>query len=92
MPSGRPSLNILKMAVDDLTLPLQSAIAAARKEKRPVRRKGVTVSVAYGKKGTAIEQIVSFEVIPLKSTMNESCLMIVFLEETPYGPAASLAE
>ncbi len=83
VPSGRPSLNILKMAIDDLTLPLQSAIAAARKEQRAVHRKGITVSVANGKKGATIEQIVSFEVVPLNSTMNEPCFMIVFLEEAP---------
>jgi two-component system, chemotaxis family, CheB/CheR fusion protein len=48
-----------------------------------VHRKGITVSVANGKKGAAIEQIVSFEVIPFKSAVNEPCFMIVFLEEAP---------
>ena len=85
MPPGRPSLNILKMAIDDLALPLQNAIAAAKKENRPVRRKGVPVSATNGKKGAASEEIVSFEVTPLKSALNEPCLMIVFLEETPLG-------
>ena len=83
MPPGRPSLNILKMALDDLTLPLQSAIVAAKKEKRPVRRKGVTVSVSQWEERRRQREIVSFEVTPLKSAMNEPCFMIVFLEEAP---------
>jgi len=46
--------------------------------------------------GAAFEQIVSFEVIPLTSTLNEPCFMIVFLEEAPlwsrgkFGRAGSL--
>jgi two-component system, chemotaxis family, CheB/CheR fusion protein len=83
VPSGRPSLNILKMALDDLAVPLQNALAAAKKEKRPVCRKGITVKVANGKRGAASEEIVSFEVIPLKSALNESCFMIVFLAGAP---------
>ena len=83
VPSGRPSLNILKMALNGLTLPLQNAIAAAKKENRPVRRKGLAVRIANGKRGAASEEIVSFEVIPLTSTLNEPCFMIVFLEEGP---------
>lgn len=82
VPSGRPSLNILKMALDDLTVPLQNTIAAAKKGNRLVRRRGVNVRVMSEKKG-ATEEVVSFEVIPLKSALNEPCFMIVFLEETP---------
>ena len=46
LPPGRPSLNILKMAVDDLTLPCKARFVAAKKEKRPVHRKGITVTLA----------------------------------------------
>lgn len=85
VPSGRPSLNILKMALDDLAVPLQNAIATAKKEKRLVCRKGVVVRVINGKKGAASEEVLSFEVIPLRSALNESCFMVVFLEEAPLG-------
>ena len=43
-----------------------------------MRRKGVSVNLSNGKKGAASEEIVSFEVIPLTSGMNEPCFMIVF--------------
>ncbi len=95
MPPGRPSLNILKMALDDLALPLQNAIVAAKKENRPVRRKGVFVSATNGKKGAASDEVVSFEVTPLQSGLNEACLMIVFLEEAPlwsHGKSGSRAK
>ena len=81
MPPGRPTLNILKMSVEDLTLPLQTAIAAAKKEKRAVSRKGIAIRVANGKKGAGPAETVSFEVVPLKSGMNELCLMIVITED-----------
>jgi two-component system CheB/CheR fusion protein len=74
------------MAVDGLAPPLQNAIVAAKKENRPVRRKGVSVSSTNGKKGAASGEIVSFEVTPLQSALNEACLMIVFLEEAPLEP------
>ena len=81
MPSGRPTLNILKMAPDDLALPLQTAIAVAKKENRSVARKGIAVRGSNGKKGAAAGETISFEVVPLKSGMNELCYMIVFTEQ-----------
>jgi two-component system CheB/CheR fusion protein len=81
MPPGRPTLNLLKMAVEDLSVPLQSAILAAKKEKRLVHRKGITLRLPNGKKGASREEVVSLEVVPVKSAMNELCFMIVFLEE-----------
>jgi two-component system CheB/CheR fusion protein len=81
MPPGRPTLNILKMAHDDLNVPLHGAILAAKKENRPLTRKGIVLKVADGKRGSGGKVSVSLEVVPLKSGMNERCFMIVFVEE-----------
>ena len=82
MPPGRPTLNILKMAPDELSVPLHSAILAAKKENRSVNRKGIIVRATNGNKGAGGEETISFEVVPLKSGMNELCFMIVFIEES----------
>jgi two-component system, chemotaxis family, CheB/CheR fusion protein len=90
MPAGRPTLNVLKMAHDDLMLSLQNAILAAKKEKRPVSRTGITVKVTNGKKGASRKENVAFEVTPLRSGLNELCFMIVFREEgSPWKPGKS---
>jgi two-component system CheB/CheR fusion protein len=80
MPPGRPTLNILKMAHDDLMLDLQNAIARAKKEKRMVRKKSVVLRATNGKNGEN-DQVVNVEVIPVKSGMNEQGFMIVLQEE-----------
>ena len=82
IPPGRPSLNLLKMAHDDLMLPLQSALLAAKKDTRPVHRSGISLKLGNGSK-SEVEENVSFEVTPLRSGMNELCFMIVFYAEPP---------
>ncbi len=82
MPVGRPTLNLLKVALEDLSHPLQSAILAAKRQNRAISRKGITVRVSGGKRRRA-EELVSFEVVPFTSGMNELYFMIVFLEDPP---------
>lgn len=83
LPTGRPTLNLLKMAHDELMLSLQGALLAAKKTGRPVRRSDVALRISNGSKGGRREEIVSFEVTPLKYGTNELCYMIVFFEGTP---------
>lgn len=83
LPSGRPTLNLLKMAHDDLMLPLQGALLAVKKSGRPVHRSDVALRLSNGRKGGSHEEIVSLEVTPLKYGTNEVCYMIVFFEGSP---------
>jgi two-component system CheB/CheR fusion protein len=78
--SGEPSLNVLKMARDGLLHPLRTALAAARRRRKAVRREDVLVQRNGEWRG------VNLEVVPLATARGEYYL--VLFETTPAPPAA----
>lgn len=75
---GQASLDLMKMAKQDLSLELQTAIFMARKQKTPVKRE----NIRYRHNGDYKE--VNFEIIPLEVPhMGETFFMIVFDDVCP---------
>jgi two-component system, chemotaxis family, CheB/CheR fusion protein len=72
-PSGKATLDVLKMAREGLMLPLRAAINKAKKENRTARRENVAVKEKGG------TRMVNFEVVPL-SNLSEPCYLISFEE------------
>jgi two-component system CheB/CheR fusion protein len=70
--SGEPNLSVLKMAREGLLFPLRSALQAARRKRRTVRREGI--AVLHGGEW----HDVNLEVVPLNSS--DGHLLIVFEE------------
>jgi two-component system, chemotaxis family, CheB/CheR fusion protein len=79
-PTGKATLDVLKMARNGLMLPLRAAINQAKKENKSVRKDDVRVE----QDGTV--RTVSVQVIPLKN-LRERCFLIVFEDATKAGPA-----
>jgi two-component system CheB/CheR fusion protein len=75
MPSGKASLNILKMARLELAYELRNAIQMAIKNKRTVRKTGIEIIVDKH------IRIVNIEVVPLKIEGEEPLLLILFTED-----------
>jgi two-component system, chemotaxis family, CheB/CheR fusion protein len=74
-PSGRATLNILKMARPEFSLELRTAIAHALKTKEPVKRSGIEMNAhVLG----ATMRTVTIEVTPLKIEWDEPLLIVVF--------------
>jgi two-component system, chemotaxis family, CheB/CheR fusion protein len=73
-PSGKPTADLLKMARQELMLPLRAALKKAQKQNHVVR----TENVRLDQEGTA--RSVNLEIIPLKN-VQERCYL-VFFEET----------
>jgi len=72
-PSGKATLNQLKMAREDLMLPLRGAIQKAKKDDQMVRKEGVRIT-CDGESRQA-----NLEVIPIKDlAANERCFLILF--------------
>ncbi len=71
--SGRASFNLLKMAREGLMLELRNAIYEARKTSAPIRKTGLQL-----KKQT---QLVTIEVIPLKTLGSEKVNFLVLFED-----------
>jgi two-component system CheB/CheR fusion protein len=71
LPKGRASLDVLKMAREELMLPLRAAINKAKKENASVRRENIRVT----QNGQA--RNVHVEVIPLKN-LKGRCFLILF--------------
>lgn len=77
--SGKPSLNLLKMARDGLSLGLHSAISQANKENIPVRKEGL--KVVYNGRADCV----NIDVIPFgKLHSKEKYFLILF--EKPVSP------
>ena len=72
-PSGKASFNVLKMARDELMLPLRTALNQARKDNKVVRREDVVL------KNAGITRLITLEVIPLKN-LRERAYLILFEE------------
>jgi two-component system CheB/CheR fusion protein len=75
MPSGKASLNILKMARPELAFELRNAIHNSIKSSQTVRKTGIEMKVDGG------VRIVSIEVAPLKIEGEEPLLLILFTEQ-----------
>lgn len=78
-PNGKASFNVLKMAREDLMLPLRGTINEAKKKNDPVCRKNVRLD------DNGRTRLVNIEVIPLKN-LKERCYLILF-EEAPRASA-----
>jgi two-component system CheB/CheR fusion protein len=74
---GRASLNLLKMAKEQLRRELQSAIYQAKQQKLPVRREGLRV-----KEGDRTRQII-VNVNPLQVGENQECFLVLFEDAPP---------
>jgi two-component system CheB/CheR fusion protein len=81
--TGRASFDVLKMASENLMLPLRTAINKARKENQRVRRE----DVHFDERGHT--QHVTIDVVPLKN-LKEQCFLILFEEVIPQSPAATV--
>lgn len=79
-PTGKASFNVLKMAREGLMLPLQAAIAKAKKENQRARRDNIHVNQ------NDHSRTISIEVIPLKN-LKERCYLILFNERQAHGGA-----
>ena len=72
-PSGKATLNLLKMAREGLMLPLRAAIQKAKKDDVTVRKEGVRFN------GGAEFRQVNLEVVPIKGlAANERCFLVLF--------------
>ncbi|WP_052672369.1 chemotaxis protein CheB [Aliterella atlantica] len=80
---GKASLNLLRMAKEELRRELQTAIYQARQQKLPLKREGIQV-----REGDRTRQI-TINVIPLQ-TATQECYLVLFTEmPLPVLPAAS---
>jgi two-component system CheB/CheR fusion protein len=71
-PSGKASLNILKMARPEFAFELRNAINTVIKTKKPVTKSGIEIEI------DSVLRMMSFEVCPLKIEWDEPLLLIVF--------------
>jgi len=69
LPAGKASFHVSKIARDGLALPIERALARARRDKRIVRDHGISL----GPRHTSID----LEVVPLKDTF---CYLLIFRE------------
>ena len=76
-PRGRATFNVLKMAREELMLPLRTAINKAKKENKRTRKEDVRVN----QNGST--RIVNLEVIPLKNVHEPSFLIVFEPSELP---------
>ena len=79
--SGKASLHLLKMIKDELIFELRGLIKLARKEGKPARKENVQVS----ENGQL--RSITLEVVPVKTTAPDPCLLIVFMPSVNYLPA-----
>ena len=79
-PTGKATLNVLKMARAGLAAPLRSAITKARKLNEPVRSNDIRLD------DDGAARTVQVEVVPLRN-LDERCFLIVFQEVSGGRPA-----
>ena len=87
-PSGKPSLNILKLARNGLAMELRTLISTARKKGAPVKKKGVVLAIDGAKK------LVNLSIEPLgnktsSNSKDERYLLVLFEEATSNIPYAA---
>ncbi|MFP5469521.1 MAG: CheR family methyltransferase, partial [Alphaproteobacteria bacterium] len=83
-PTGQASFNVLKMAHEDLMLPLRAALDRVKKENKPVRNDNVRINY------NGQDRMVSLEIMPLKNT-REQCYLIFFEDPAQAGFAPTPA-
>lgn len=71
-PSGRASLNVLKMTRPEFALELRNAILQAIKTKQTIVKSGIEMKI------NSVYQIMTLEVSPIKFDWDEPLLLIVF--------------
>lgn len=71
-PTGKASLNVLKMTAPEIAFELRHCIPIAIKTKQAIRKSGIEVKAAPGTK------LVSIEIIPLAINWEEPLLLILF--------------
>ena len=71
-PTGKASLNILKMTVPELAFELRHCIPTAIKTKKTVKKSGVEI-----KEGSLVK-LISLEIVPLAINWEEPLLLIIF--------------
>ena len=77
-PSGRATLNLLKMAREGLMLPLRTAIQKAKKDDATVKKEGVRI------RHDAESRQVNLEVVPIKGlAAPERCFLVLFEQSHP---------
>ena len=76
-PTGRATLDVLKMASSDLMLPLRKLLDKAKKERKAVRSENVRLHPTSRKTGRV--RSINIEVVPLKN-LQEPCYLIFFEE------------
>lgn len=73
---GKASLNLLRMAKEELRAELQTAIYQARQQKLPVKREGIQI-----REGERTRQII-INVIPFQ-TASQECYLVLFADAPP---------
>lgn len=71
-PTGKASLNVLKMTAPEIAFELRHSIPVAIKTKQAIRKSGIEVATGSGTK------MISIEVIPLAIDWEEPLLLILF--------------
>ena len=84
LPTGRASLNLLKMARPGLLYELRTLLEQARKNSIPVIKEGIVLEEGDG------NVVVKLEVIPFRTPVRDQRHFLVLFEET--GPAKAVAE
>ncbi|HEY9748522.1 MAG TPA: CheR family methyltransferase, partial [Allocoleopsis sp.] len=82
---GRASLNLLRMAKEQLRRELQSAIYQARQQNLSVRRDGLLVreGSSDGPPGTERIRQITINVTPLQVGANQECFLVLFEDGPP---------
>ena len=81
---GTASLNLLKLAHSELTMPLRSLIHLAIKTKKPVRKDGVELGVNGNRR------VIDIQVLPLKDPgSGERYFLVLFEPAPPRAPPAT---
>jgi two-component system, chemotaxis family, CheB/CheR fusion protein len=83
---GDASLNLMKMCREGLLHGLRTALQAARKQDRPVRREGLRVKTNGGYSDAAVE------VVPLSGAAQGRHYLVLFHELRPTGKSAPAAK
>ncbi|BAZ20051.1 signal transduction histidine hinase [Kalymmatonema gypsitolerans NIES-4073] len=81
---GKASLNLLRMAKEELRRELQTAVYQAKQQKVPIKREGLQV-----REGDSIRQI-TINVIPFQIGATQECFLVLF-EDAPLIPALPAA-
>ena len=74
LPTGKASLNVLKLARGGLALSIQRALFRARKENRPIRERAISFN--------GPRQLINLEVLPVKSAAAR-CFLVLFEKIAP---------